>query len=283
LIDTHSPLFFSSAIAVKAAKRRRIPVLTTVHGVMAYRSKLVNTLQKCFMESVGIWTLCNSSRVVCLTQAEAAEIAELGVSKQKIRVVPVGVDTAKFVPSATEGNYILWLGRFVPEKGVEYLIEAISLLLKRGFPVDVLLVGSGPLRNDLQLLAKAKGCTRLTFAESILLDHVPNLIKQCMIFVLPSIREGFPRTLVEARASGKPIVATNTSTLREVLGDCAILVEPRDSKSLADAIMRLINEPGTRKVLGEKARAMALAKYDWSHVLDKLNSVYAEILADPRV
>jgi glycosyltransferase involved in cell wall biosynthesis len=283
LIDAHSHLFFSSAIAVRAAKKRRIPVLTTVHGLTAYRSKLVNALQRCYIESVGVWTLRNSSRVVCLTQAEATEVAKLGVSKQKIRVIPVGVDTAKFQPSTTEGNYILWLGRFVPEKGVEYLVEAVSLLLKRGFPVDVLLVGSGPLRNSLQQLAKAKCSTRIKFAESIPSDHVPNLIRRCMIFVLPSIREGFPRTLVEAMACGKPIVAADTPTLREALSGCGVLVEPRDSKSLADAIMRLISEPGTRRALGERARAMALARYDWSQVLKKLNAVYEEILSEPRL
>lgn len=283
LIDAHSHLFLSSAIAVRAAKKRRIPVLTTVHGLTAYRGKLVNAIQRCYIESVGVWTLRNSSRVVCLTQAEATEVAELGVSKQKIRVIPVGVDTAEFGPTTTEGKYILWLGRFVPEKGVEYLVEAVSLLLKRGFPVDVLLVGSGPLRNSLQQLAKVKCSGRIRFAESICSDHVQNLMSQCMIFVLPSIREGFPRTLVEAMACGKPIVATNTPTLREALSGCGVLVEPRDPKSLADAIMRLINEPITRRAFGEKARAMALAKYDWSHVLEKLNAVYEEILAEPRL
>jgi glycosyltransferase involved in cell wall biosynthesis len=81
-------------------------------------------------------------------------------------------------------------------------------------------------------------------------------------------------------ASGKPVTATNTPTLKEVVGECGILVQPRDAKSLADAIMRLVNDPRSRNTLGESPQARALAEYDWRHVVETLNSVYEEIIAD---
>jgi glycosyltransferase involved in cell wall biosynthesis len=248
---------------------------------MAHRTKLVNILQKSFIESVGIWVLRNSSRVICLTQAEAAEVNQLGIPRRRITVIPSGVDTKKFAPSATEGNYVLWLGRFVPEKGIECLIEAASILAKRGLDVDFLLVGSGPLKRRLQESAKMTGGARIRFADSIPYSLVPNVMKACMVFVLPSIREGFPRTLLEAMSSGKPVIATNTPTLREIVGGCGILVQPRDAKSLADAIAKLATEPHYRKALGESARARVLDEYDWRHVLEKLDSVYEEVVANP--
>jgi glycosyltransferase involved in cell wall biosynthesis len=125
------------------------------------------------------------------------------------------------------------------------------------------------------------GGARIRFADSIPYSLVPNVMKACMVFVLPSIREGFPRTLLEAMSSGKPVIATNTPTLREIVGGCGILVQPRDAKSLADAIAKLTTEPHYRKALGESARARVLDEYDWRHVLEKLDSVYEEVVANP--
>jgi glycosyltransferase involved in cell wall biosynthesis len=170
----------------------------------------------------------------------------------------------------------------MPGKGVEHLVEAASMLFKMGFEADFLLVGEGPLKVTMQRMARSAGLTKVKFVDFIPPALVPKLIRECLMFVLPSIREGFPRTLVEAMASGKAVVAANTPTIREGLAGCGVLVKPRDAKSLADAIMNLAGQSAARKALGQKARAAALTRYDWRHVLSKLSSLYQETLTNPR-
>lgn len=279
LVDAHSHLFWPSILAVQAAKRKNVPTLITVHGLIAYRSLWINALQTSFVRTAGFWALRNASRVICLTQSEAQEVISLGISREKVRIIPVGVDTEKFHPSAAEGDTVLWYGRFVAEKGVEYLIEAASLLAKDELTVDFVLVGDGPLRTHMQTLAQSAKA-RVRFVNPLSADLIPQMLERSMIFVLPSIREGAPRSLLEAMASGKAIVAADTPTVREVLRGAGLLVKPRDPVSLAEAIRKLVKDPDLRAVLGKRARAIALAEYNWQRILPLLDQVYDEVHAE---
>lgn len=281
LVDAHSHLFWPSVLAVQAAKRKNVPSLITVHGLMAYRGLLINALQTSFVRTAGLWALRNASRVICLTQSEAQEVISLGIPREKVRIIPVGVDTKRFRPSPVEEDIVLWYGRFVTEKGIEYLIGAASLIAKDGLPIDFVLVGDGPLRTHMQALAHSTKA-RIRFVKPLSADLIPRMLERSMIFVLPSVREGAPRSLLEAMASGKAIVAADTPTVREVLKGAGLLVKPRDPVSLAEAIRKLIKDPDLRTLLGNRARAIALAEYDWQRILPLFDQIYDEVHAETR-
>ena len=177
LVDAHSHLFWPSVLAVQAAKRKNVPSLITVHGLMAYRGLLINALQASFVRTAGLWALRNASRVICLTQSEAQEVISLGIPREKVRIIPVGVDTKRFRPSPVEEDIVLWYGRFVTEKGIEYLIGAASLIAKDGLPIDFVLVGDGPLRTHMQALAHSTKA-RIRFVKPLSADLIPRMLER---------------------------------------------------------------------------------------------------------
>ncbi|HIQ22713.1 MAG TPA: glycosyltransferase [Planctomycetes bacterium] len=148
---------------------------------------------------------------------------------------------------------LLCVGRLVPVKGLKYLFQALRQLLDRGPKAELLLVGHGYHRPKLEGLAWELGIT----GQVSFLGRVPfgpelfRLYREADIFVLPSLSEGIPKTLLEAMASGLPIVATRVGGVPDVVkdGKTGLLVAPRSPGELAEAIERIIREGELRRKL----------------------------------
>ncbi len=279
LVDAHSHLFLTTAMAVKAARDCGKPVVTTVHGVMAERSLFVNLSQEAYIRSIGLWALRNSSMVICLTQSDMSQLIRLGIQPARIRVVPTGIDVEKFKPSDSEGNYVLWVGRCVPEKGLQHLLEAARLVISRGESIRFVLIGDGPTKRKLMRIAEENNLLgRVTFLPSRNQEEVSRWVRNCSLFVMPSLREGSPRAIVEAMASGKVVVASDLPSIRETVEHAAVLVQPRNAKALADAIVGLLENKNLRLESGRIARQLALEKFSWDSILQKIDKVYEQVL-----
>ncbi len=280
LIDAHSPLFWMTALSVKAALDSRVPAIMTVHGFLALRDCLTNLSQKAYLRSVGVWALRNSSRVICLTKSDAQEAIRLGVAGRKISVIPVAVDLETFRPYGDKRNSIVWIGRLVPEKGLETLLRALIML--RGKAITrVVIVGDGPLRNRLISQAHALGISDIvTFRLKMDRYDVSKLLQESRVFVLPSVREGLPMTLLEAMASGNTIVTSDLPPIREILGDAGLYFTPGKSYELANALMQALNDKGLQREKGRGAREIVEKRFGWNVVLPKLEELYKEIIAE---
>jgi len=146
---------------------------------------------------------------------------------------------------------ILYVGRLVPVKGVRYLLEAIQLLHSRRFDVEVLIVGDGYHRNGLENIVKNKNIEkkvrflgRIPFGSELF-----KIYRQSDIFVLPSLSEGIPKTIIEAMAFGLLIVATKVGGIPDIIKDkeTGLLVKPRSPIAIADAIEYLIYNKDLQK------------------------------------
>lgn len=196
-------------------------------------------------------------------------------AKDKFHVVHCGVDLTRNVwrTDGREAATLLAVGRLDPIKGFDVIIEALAYLERRGIVARCQLIGAGPLEPSLRRLAAAKGVThRIEFAGAQPQSMVREALDSATMFLLPSQvtadgnRDGIPVALMEAMASGCPVVSTRVSGIPELIEDgvSGLLVEPRDPKALADAIARLLGDPALRLGLAQQARARIEDQFDAS-------------------
>lgn len=197
----------------------------------------------------------------------------------KVVVVPSGVDTTLFTPHArllgnaarTEGVSILCIGKLHEVKGQTHLLDACAQLRQRGVAFTCHLVGDGPDRAALLRQAQQlqlDGSVR--FHGMLPRREVAALLGEADLLAAPSVvsrdgrREGLPVVLIEALASGVPVVASRLSGIPELVvdGETGLLVPPGDAAALADALQRLIASPALREQLAEAGRAKVVRQFD---------------------
>lgn len=172
------------------------------------------------------------------------------------------------------------VGRLDEQKGNTYFIDAVAELLKQGHKVKALLVGDGPLADDLRRQSQKLGISQ----HVSLVGYQSNIPLFQSIFdvqVFPSLYEGTPLTLFEAMAMGKAIVSTDVDGLGEILVDDrnALVVPARDSAALAKALDRVLREPAVRSRLAAQSRDEA-KDYDIQRMIDRMQDVYMELMRD---
>jgi glycosyltransferase involved in cell wall biosynthesis len=214
-------------------------------------------------------------------------------------VVPPGIDLGRFVSSAREnesvpkssasphrpGNRPATIGtvaRLTDQKGVDTLLKS-ALRIRARFPdLRVLIAGEGPLRADLEAEVG-----RLGLADAVcFLGHVEDvrLVYGALdVFVLASRHEGSPLALLEAMATGVPVVATRVSGLAEVVrdGTTGVLVEPEQPQALADAVINLLADTHLRRSLADAACLWVCAERSVEAMTRKIESIYASIASQP--
>jgi glycogen synthase len=196
-------------------------------------------------------------------------------------VVPNGVEPSDFVVSTTSsedlGRYVLAIGRLVPQKGFDVLVEAFKSDALR--ESTLVLAGDGPERGRLESLAADLGlATRVRFLGSVERSRLPALLRGADAFAFPSRGEGFGIALLEAMAAGVPAVAAAAGGVPEFAhdGDNALLVRPEDPAALAEALARLIKEPQLRERLSREGRKTA-ADLAWSEIAYRYEQIYLAI------
>ncbi|HTK70063.1 MAG TPA: glycosyltransferase family 4 protein [Candidatus Eisenbacteria bacterium] len=201
-----------------------------------------------------------------------------------VEVLPNGVDLDRFRPRATRDDdgvpTILFVGRLDPRKGLPDLIDACTILARLDVPFRLVVVGDGPLRERMERRARRALDGRVEFAGRVEPDLLPGRYAAADIFCTPARSgESFGLVLLEAMATGIPIVATSLPGYRTVLTPEAegILVEPRDVEAMALALRRLLADAELRATMG--ARGVETARrYGWDGIVERLEQVYASLL-----
>lgn len=197
-----------------------------------------------------------------------------------------GIDVTRFAPApepAAPRVRAVYAGRLLGSKGVRELVDAARALRARGAPVDVVLVGSPDPENPEAI---PDSTVESWIREGLVThrawsDDMPAVWRDAHIAVLPSYREGLPKALLEAAASGRAIVATDVPGCREIARDGinALCVPPRDAKALADAIERLAADPALRARFGAAGRELAVREYSEARVVDETLALYRRLCA----
>ncbi len=289
---------------LKRLRKRKTgkPFIQTVHGVLAdehiQSSKSVSPSLRMKLSNIFMGRLAKIEKevakeanlIVTVSQYSLQKLVQLyEVDEAKIRVVPNGVDTQTFKPAedcegikdvvgGSSDHVVLFVGNLIPRKGLHYLIEAAKDVVKGMEDAKFVVVGDGPLKSHLIAYSKEQGVAdNFVFLGSVPDDLLHRLYSCADVFASPSIQEGQGITLLEAQATGKPVVAFNVTAIKEVVKnkETGLLVEP-DSRKLADALLTLLSNQSLREKMGRSGREFVSKTYSWDICAQKMSQVYSE-------
>lgn len=210
-----------------------------------------------------------------------------GVPPEDFTIIPGAVDTRRFRPHDEErvGEIsgepaLLYHGRVDSRKGVLDFLRAGRLLADRGVRARLIVSGIGPDVQSAKDLASDLGLgERVRFSGYAPYEQTPEVYRAAEIFVSPTYAEGFSNTILEAMATGLPVVSTNAVGVVDCLtdGENALLVEPGDVEALADALRRLLADGGPRPRLARTALAEAREVYSWPAIAGRIQQVYRSL------
>lgn len=205
-----------------------------------------------------------------------------------VKVFWNGVDLSRFQPPIVRAeNHVPIIGvaaRLAPMKGLEYLIEAVATLQHRGIDCELRIAGEGPLRNSLSALAESLGVSdRVSLLGKC--REMCRFYKSLDVIALPSVStEGLPLSILEAMATGLPVVSTRVSGIPEAVldGETGILVSPRDARALADGLEPLLLSPDMRKRMGRAGRLRVESEFSFERMFMQVTELYSNLaLFDP--
>lgn len=215
-----------------------------------------------------------------------------GCDPARIEVHRMGIDPERFPltvrrTAPDRPASILTIGRLVEKKGIEYGLRAVAKLAGRGVPLSYEIVGGGPMRAELETLARELAIAdRVVFRGPLVQKEVVRVMHEHDILLAPSVtdrdgdQEGIPVTIMEAMATGMPVVSSLHSGIPELVenGTSGILVAERDVDGLADAIGTLLGDPSRCKTMGLAARTKVIADYNIDLLNRELEMRYRSLL-----
>jgi len=269
-----------------------LPLVISVHGSDVYvaeRIAPVRLAARRAFRRAGSVTACSADL--------ATRAIRLGADPERTMVVPYGVDTGRFAPDrdvraerraqlgvSASKLLVAAAGRLVSKKGFEYLIDALARV-----PDAVLvLAGDGSLREELQQrAASSRVRERVRFLGDRTQDDVAALFSAADVIVAPSIRDdagnvdGLPNVVMEALASGTPLVTTSAGGIGAVVEDTvtALVVSERDIEGIASALTRIRSDAALATRLGAAARDLVAQKFGWDRTAEQFESAYRAALA----
>lgn len=279
VVHTHHLRSMPSRVAGLAARARGQAIVTTDHGLQG--GNWAGLLPRLFQ------------RFLCVSRYSAVE---LGLPPARTRIIYGGADPARYFPDpALTRKGVLFVGRLTPHKGVDRLIAALP-------PGAHLLVAGStghdpgwPERGYPAYLRRLANNRNVTFLGAVPDSKLALLYRQAAVLVLPSVtRTCYGRevgvsellglTVLEAMASGTPVVASRLGGLTEIVhhGETGLLVQPGDVADLCDALNALLVDPGLRARLGQQGRDQVLAQFTWDAVAQRCLTAYTELLQRPQ-
>jgi glycosyltransferase involved in cell wall biosynthesis len=219
-------------------------------------------------------------------------VKERGIPADKVSVIYNGVELDRYDPNLYDSEgvrrslditddypIIGTIGRLVYQKGLSYFLKAAELVYSVKKQVRFVIIGHGPEETNLKHLAESLGISHVCMFPGLRFD-IARLLSTFDVFVLPSVLEGLPRTIIEAMAMKRPIVATNIDGVREQLRDniTGLLVPPADPKALAVAILNILDDQNKAEHLGSEARKDAQRLFDLKNTLARVERIYEKVL-----
>jgi glycosyltransferase involved in cell wall biosynthesis len=270
-----------------------LPLVVTVHDLALLRFPELGTPALRRLVGLARPATAMARLVIADSEATARDLRELlGVPAAKVRVVHPGGDAHPAAPDAVAarqhvhrrfgiaGPYLLHVGTLEPRKNLERLVRAYARVRARvgTAPLLVLAGGRGWGADRIVRTVAALGLAdAVRFTGAVPHDDLPTLYAAAELFVYPSLYEGFGLPVVEAMACGAPVVTSNVSSLPEVAGDAAVLVDPRDESAIGDAVVDLLQDDRARAEL--RARGLARARqFTWARCAEQTWAVYEEAL-----
>lgn len=273
------------ALAARAISGRRIPVLATSHGGDLYGlpGRLMDRLRSVVVDK--------AAAVTVVSRAMKEDLVRGGASPGKLSVIPMGADlVGRFRPGnkRADPRRILFVGRLVEKKGCRYLIDALPEIRAHHRDARLTIVGDGPERVFLQRRCGNLGVENsVEFVGAVAQASLPEWYRSAGIVAFPSVvakggdREGFGLVLVEALGCECAAVVTDLPAMQDIVdgGKTALVVPQKSSDALAEALIRLLDDPGLARRMGRNGRRHVLARYDWRELAGRYRSLADLLIA----
>jgi glycosyltransferase involved in cell wall biosynthesis len=280
----HTHLFHADIYGTLAARLAGVPrIVSTKHGFNPWRRKRQYALLDRL--AAGFQT-----HIITISQAIGQWLVQVErLPAEKMRVIYYALDTERFrrcsqTPAAlsTFSRPIIGtVARLIPSKGVHILLDAFATCLEHSVQASLLVLGDGPERAALEAHARARGIAgHVHFLGYMAAPDVSAMIRAFDIFAFPTFGEGFGLVLLEAMAWGKPIVASRVMAIPEIVlhNDTGLLVPPGDAVSLAQALLRLMQDPTLCHTLGMAGQKRGEQEFTVERMVQQTVNVYNEML-----
>jgi glycogen(starch) synthase len=198
-------------------------------------------------------------------------------------IIPNGIDTAAFPMSPMPQDFLrlLYLGRLVEQKGIDVLLNAMTIVIKKHPSARLVIAGDGPKRAELgEQVKRLRLTTCVEFVGWVAPQQVPALISSATMVIIPSRWEGCPNVALQAGSMGRPVVGSRVGGLAEIIDheQTGVLVESEDSNGLAQAIIGLIRNPKTTIRMGQAAHAKIQNAFSWGRYVDDYAGLYRKLI-----
>jgi len=278
----------AAALLAKALVGSRAKILCTSHGGDLYG------LKGRFFQRVKKWVLSVCDHITVVSRSMRSDILQMDAEAKKISVIPMGVELKKRFapPSNTSGRRgLLFVGRLVKKKGLQYLVEAMPLILKALPETRLRIAGNGPERSELKRRVLHLGLQdHVEFLGSISNNDLPALYQSAGIVIFPSVvdrsgdREGFGLVLVEALGCECTVVATDLPAMQDIVQDgrTGLVVRQRSPEEIAEAVVRLSGDPAFRRSLAVNGRKHVVKRFDWEVIAWEYETVMRSLIGVKR-
>lgn len=293
IVHLHEYFSFQSVVAHYYTKKHRIPYVLSVHGSLCPVARKQKARRKqVFTYFFGRSILRDVNIAIALTEEESRQLLSMGVRPDRIRVIRIGVDLLEFADLSrkrifrqkysigSDEKVILFLGRITRKKGLDLLINVFCGLM--GHLRGLRLVIAGPadpecLASLKKLIAVKNIESKVLFTGLLVGEEKLSAYVDADVFVLTSHSEGLPLAVLEACASGVPVVITDRCNIPEVTDYEAGFVVGWNEEKIRNAIFTILNDEKIKRKLGINGRKMVREKFTLTRVVERLEELYREV------
>lgn len=288
VIHAHDWLVAHAAASLKHAYK--IPLVATIHATEygRHQGHLPGPMNK-LIHQIEWWLTFESVRTICCSQYMMEQITNIfELPPDKVDVIPNGIDSESFKRDVSVDLYrkqyvkpgdklVFFVGRLVYEKGVQTVIEAMTLIINKVPNVTFVVAGSGPHMNQLKSLVTAFNLEdKVKFTGHIDTDMLSAFYKSADLTVVPSLYEPFGMVVLESMAMGTPTIVADTGGLSEIVvhEETGLKFEPGNPESLAAAMLRILTDKDLAQRLTSDAKAYLGDRYNWDRIANTTLGVY---------
>ncbi len=290
LIHAHSHIYLTTLQGIFGAQLKKTPLILQVHGglnipppsiVGATKSVSKRIYDKfignyCFKMATSILVMCQYEKDI-LTQ-------RFQVPESKISIMGSAVDTKTFHPgnSTPPENKILYVGDLERWKGIDYLIKAWKQIYKRYPSSKFIVVGDG---SEKTKIIQQRSKLPIEYLGQKKHEEIAKIMRYSTILVLPSLMEGLPNVLLEALASGIPVIATNVGGIPEIIQNekTGLLIRPKNVQDLISSLSYLIEEENLRNTLSKNGLQFIKQNFSWDSLVNKIETIYNHIQNNQKI